>query len=64
MDKKILDALIVLQEECKKHDDCSKCQLYAGEGEGCYVVEGGLYPEGWNLTRGEQHGRGKEKADK
>ena len=51
MDEKLLEALKVIRDECRKHDvfDCSECPLFDYDNKGCRVVDGIDYPRDWYL---------------
>jgi hypothetical protein len=46
--KKLIEALHVIQDECKKHDVCEpSCPLYKG---GCGIKEKNEFPENWKIN--------------
>ena len=47
MDYKVLTALKVIQEECKKHNNCDTCPLLGKNGD-CGLKQD--YPENWPLV--------------
>lgn len=42
----LLDALKMIRDECKKHDECAKCPLRDRD-DLCYLEESGDTPNAW-----------------
>lgn len=52
MDDKLIKALKVIRDECRKYNvfDCNtECPLYDYDNKGCRVVDGVDYPRDWYL---------------
>jgi hypothetical protein len=47
MDDKLLEALKVIKEECKKHDSCSTCPMSV-RGDACGIDDSS--PNDWKLV--------------
>lgn len=47
--KKLIEALHVIQDECREHEECKNCPLYE-YGAGCKIKEKYRYPYDWKIN--------------
>lgn len=64
--KKLIEALHVIQDECRKHIDCSDCPFYLKKSNGCGIHD--TDPCNWEINdevpcRGSGYGRNTEKEE-
>lgn len=47
----LIEALIVIRDECKKHDNCEECPLRDSENNACSLPTSSqsIYPCDWDL---------------